>query len=240
MRTKARLAAIAWALCTGLGAAGPLPAETIAVIGTGNVGMALGTEFADQGHTIVYGSRNPEGLKASDLVTKTGRGASAALPRDAAEQASIIVLAVPGLVVGEVVEGLGKLDGKIIIDVTNPLTRSATLEFELDTESSNAEIIQSLAPRARVVKAFNTIPWPQMIDPGRAGGPVSVPLAGDDAEAKRIVAGLVEGMGLEPIDIGELRYARWTELGAVILLNNQLSNRPNFDLHLRKSQERRP
>jgi len=67
-----------------------------------------------------------------------------------------------------------------------------------------------------------------------------VPLAGDDAEAKRVVAELVEGMGLEAIDIGELKYARWTELGAVILLNNQLSNRPNFDLHLRKSQERRP
>ena len=58
-------------------------AETIAVIGTGNVGMALGTEFASQGHTIIYGSRNPDGLKATDLVARTAGEASAALPVDA-------------------------------------------------------------------------------------------------------------------------------------------------------------
>lgn len=209
-------------------------AETIAVIGTGNVGMALGTEFASQGHTIIYGSRNPDGLKATDLVARTAGEASAALPGNAARAASVVVIAVPGMVVETVVRGLGDLGGKIVIDVTNPLTRTAALEFEHGVATSNGEIIQSVAPDARVVKAFNTIAWPDMIEPARAGGPLTVPIAGDDENAKQFVATLARGMGLEPLDIGPLRYARWTEMAAVIKLNNEFSNRRPFNLHLRQ------
>ena len=72
----------------------PALADTIAIIGTGDVGMALGTEFARQGHTIVYGSRSPLGLKALDLAKKTDGKASTATPADAAAGAEIIVLAV--------------------------------------------------------------------------------------------------------------------------------------------------
>jgi len=61
----------------------PALSDTIAIIGTGNVGMALGTEFAQQGHTIVYGSRNPLGLKALDLAKKTGANSSTAIPAEA-------------------------------------------------------------------------------------------------------------------------------------------------------------
>ena len=82
-------------------------AETVAVIGTGNVGMALGTEFADLGHKVVYGSRNPSSLKTLDLVEKTGDGASAALPAAAAARADVVILAVPGMVTEAVAEDLG-------------------------------------------------------------------------------------------------------------------------------------
>jgi len=214
---------------------GAAQAETIAIIGTGNVGMALGTEFATQGHTIIYGSRDPDGLKAQDLVDKTSGDASAALPEDAAKNAGIVVLAVPGMVVGEVVEGLGDLDGKIVVDVTNPLKRTAALEFTYGVETSNGEIVRAAAPGARVVKAFNTISWTHMIEPERAGGPLSAPLAGDDVEAKAIVADLAKGMGLEPIDIGGMEYARWLEMTVVIMLNNQFSNRESFELYLQKT-----
>ena len=82
-------------------------AETIAVIGTGNVGMAIGTEFAGLGHTVIYGSRSPLSLKTMDLVTKTGKNASAALPDEAAGKADVVVLAVPGMVTETVARGLG-------------------------------------------------------------------------------------------------------------------------------------
>ena len=99
----------------------PVFAETIAVIGTGNVGSALGTELASQGHTIIYGSRSPLGLKALDVAKKTQGEATTSTPREAAADAGIVVLAVPGMVVEDVVRSLGDLSGKLIIDATNPL-----------------------------------------------------------------------------------------------------------------------
>ncbi|MBT8100502.1 MAG: NAD(P)-binding domain-containing protein, partial [Gammaproteobacteria bacterium] len=109
-------------------------AETIAIIGTGDVGAALGPEFAAQGHTIIYGSRQPNRGKVELLVRKTGEDASAALPGEAASAADIVVLAVPGLLVEEITRGLGNLSGKIIIDPTNPLERTlATFTHAVDT-----------------------------------------------------------------------------------------------------------
>jgi predicted dinucleotide-binding enzyme len=210
-------------------------AETVAVIGTGNVGMAIGTEFAGLGHTVVYGSRSPLSLKTMDLVTKTGDGASAALPIEAAAKADVVVLAVPGMVTEVVARELGDLGGKIIIDATNPLARDGdgpVLQFRHGVASSNGEIVQSLHPDALVVKAFNTIPWQQMIDPGKPT-PV-MPLAGNDAAAKTRVAEWVQAMGIDTVDVGGIVYAGVTERLIVMTLNNQFSDRPKFDVVFRR------
>ena len=222
---------IAAVLTLVLGA--PAVAETIAVIGTGDVGGALGPEFAAQGHTIVYGSRDPQRGKVKELVEKTGDLASATTPAEAAAQADIVVLAVPGLMVEEITKSLGDLSGKIIIDPTNPLERRMNrLEHAVDT--SNAEIIQAAAPGAYVVKAFNTLNWRTMVDPSSDGGPVSIPLVGDNGRAKKIVAELITGMGLEPIDVGPLRDARLVEGMLILWINNRYGDkRTSFDYHLR-------
>ena len=212
----------------------PLLADTIAIIGTGNVGMALGTEFARQGHTIVYGSRSPLGLKALDLAKQTDGNSSTAIPREAAAVAEVIVLAVPGMVVEEVVRHLGDLSGKLIIDATNPLLMDEPMHFSFGVESSNGEIVQAAAPLALVVKAFNTITWQSMIDPEDSDGPLYVPLAGNDGPAKEKVAKMVVKMGLEPIDLGPIGVAHWTEYSVVVALNNQFSERSNYDLVFRE------
>lgn len=212
----------------------PLNAETIAVIGTGNVAGALGPEFAAQGHTIIYGSREPSSKSVQELIGKTGSGTTATTPFAAAARADVVVLAVPGLLVAEITRGLGDLSDKIIIDPTNPLERKLlTMTHAADT--SNTEIIQDIAPDAHVVKAFNTLGWKIMVDPQEAGGPVSVPLAGDSGKAKDFVAELIQGMDLEPIDVGPAEHARWLEGMAIMLINNNyLSLRPAFNFHLRK------
>ena len=212
----------------------PALAETIAVIGTGNVGTALGTELALQGHTIIYGSRSPLGLKALDVAKKTKGDASTATPPEAAKKANIIVLAVPGMVVEAVVLGLGDLSGKIIIDATNPLLMEEPLKFTYGAATSNGEIVQAAAPAAMVVKAFNTIPWQSMIAPENSDGPLFVPIVGNDDSAKEIVAGFVSAMGLTPFDLGPIEVAHWTEYGAVVQLNNQFSERRNYDLVFRQ------
>ncbi len=159
-------------------------ADTIAIIGTGDVAHALGVEFAAQGHTIVYGSRKPDRGSVQDLVEETGHGASATTQAEAVVGADIVVLAVPGLLVEEITLSLGDLSGKIIIDPTNPLERSL-LTLKHAVETSNAEIIQAAAPDADVVKAFNTLNWKTMMEPEESGGPVSIPLAGDSGSARR-------------------------------------------------------
>ena len=215
--------------------AGPAFADRIAIIGTGDVALALGPEFAAQGHTIVYGSRDPTREEVQSLVAKTGDDASVTTPRDAAEHADIVVLAVPGMLVEDIVLGLGDLAGKIIIDPTNPLNRGDA-GFTHAVETSNAEIIQAAAPGAHVVKAFNALSWRTMIDPDSAGGPVSIPLAGNSDQAKQKVAALVEGMGLEAIDVGPVENAHWVEGMLILWIDNRYgSERQNFDFHLRKN-----
>jgi 8-hydroxy-5-deazaflavin:NADPH oxidoreductase len=212
----------------------PASAARIAVIGTGNVAGALGPEFAAQGHTIVYGSRSPMDQDVKDLVARTGHGASVASQTEAVKGADIVVLAVPGTVAEQVAKSLGDLAGKIILDPTNRVDRSTKdgyADYGVPT-GSNAELVQAAQPNARVVKAFNTLNVRQMTDPETAGGPISIPLAGDDAAAKATIAELVKGMGLEPVDIGPLRFARVLEEMLVIWANARGHGAP-YNYYLR-------
>ena len=218
-------------------------AARIAVIGTGNVANALGPGFAAQGNTIVYGSRNPSEQKVKDLVAKTGHGATAATQLDAVKGADMVVIAVPGTAAGEVVKQLGDLSGKINLDPTNLVNRN-TPDGNLDYAkpagaNSNAELIQSLAPKAKVVKAFNTLNVGQMTSPATAGGPITIPICGDDAQAKATVAGLVIGMGLEVVDLGPLRYANALEQMLVIWGNARAHGQP-FNYYLRPQPQTPP
>ncbi len=201
-------AGVALLAVTGL----PATAETIAIVGTGNVGSALGPEFAALGHTIIYGSREPGRDDVVALVSRTGNGATAVEPQVAVAGADIVVLAVPGNRAEEITRGLGDLSGKIILDPTNRVGRGGDyLTHDVPGKGSNAALIQAAAPGARVVKAFNTLNWQQMVEPDSAGGAISIPLAGDDAPAKAAIAALVEGMGLHAIDVGPLAYAHVLE-----------------------------
>lgn len=209
----------------------PADADTIAIIGTGSVANALGPEFALQGHTIVYGSRQPDSEKAQALVRQTAGDATAALPAEAVVGADIVVMAVPGLLVEEITKGLGDLSGKIIIDPTNPLVGDWESELRLGVDSSNAEIIQAAAPEAFVVKAFSTLNWREMIEPN---GAITIPLAGNNNKAKQRVAELIGAMDLEPMDLGGVGNAHWIEGMTILFLNNRITERPNFEIHLRR------
>jgi predicted dinucleotide-binding enzyme len=209
-------------------------ADTIAVIGTGEVAQALGPEFASLGHRIVYGSRDPAQAGIGELIAKTGQGTTVLRPDEAAIGADIVILAVPGMVVESVTRSLGDLSGKIIIDPTNPLEEGEDGLLVHGVTTSNAEIIQAVAPEAFVVKAFNTLNWRTMVEPETAGGPVTIPLVGDSDAAKATVAALVSGIGLEPIDLGPLRHARYVEGMLILWINNRYAGGEPFDYYLRK------
>ena len=202
-------------------------AETVALIGTGNVGAALGRRFAEHGHAIFYGSRDAAAADVRELVAATGHGAMAVTPADAAARADIVVLAVPWSAAQDVVRSLGDLRGKILVDPTNPRVMAADGFADYPIDDSNAERIARLAPGAHVVKAFNTLGAETMLDPNLANGPVTVPIVGDDRAAKARVAALAREIGLEAVDVGPLRHARIVE-GLHFLRANALGGRINY------------
>ncbi len=216
IRTRIMLITISLALLAGVALASQALAETIAVIGTGRVGGALGPRFAEVGYTVVYGSRTPEAERVQELVARTGTDASAASQHEAAQQAELIMLAVPWHVTEQVIKNLGNLDGKIIMDATNALDFADDGMLDVSVDTSAGELVQSWAPGASVVKTFNNVNDNIMADPSEVDGPVTVPIAGNDREAKARVREIVTALGFDTADVGPIRMSRVLE-GMVVL-----------------------
>jgi predicted dinucleotide-binding enzyme len=197
--------------------AGAQAKQRIAILGTGNLGQALASCWARAGHPIVFGSRTPDDKRVRDLIRDISGPVSAVTPAEAAAQADIVVSALPWEPAKELLRAVGDLTGKIVIDPMNaPLKLVDRYPAPRDTPISVAEELQALLPGAKVVKAFNTPTSKSIVDPRRAGGHVSIPLAGADVAAKSRVAALVSEIGLEPVDCGPLVAARYIE--AMLLL----------------------
>lgn len=186
-------------------------AETIALIGTGNVGGALGPQFGTLGHDIIYGSREPARQDVQALVARSGDNATAMTPAEAAAAADIVVMATKWADAEVALKSLGDLSGKIILDPNNAVRVDADGLRHLGVETSAAQMIQGWAPNSMVVKAFNTLSAETMANPESAGGPVTIPIAGNDADAKAVVAGLVTGIGFEVVDMGDITAAHVIE-----------------------------
>jgi 8-hydroxy-5-deazaflavin:NADPH oxidoreductase len=186
--------------------------EKIAILGTGRMGQALATCWVRSGHSIVFGSRTPTDERVQKVAKDLGAAVTVATSREAAAQAPIVVFTLPWLSVKDLVPTLGDLSGKIIIDPMNaPLKIVDGYPARSDEPTSVSEQLQALMPAAKVVKAFNTPTSANVLNPARAGGHVSIPLAGTDVTAKARVAELVTQIGLEPLDIGPLVAARYLE-----------------------------
>ena len=190
----------------------------IGIIGSGNVGSALGKIWGKNGHKIRFSSRNPEKLKA--LAESIGNNASYSLPKEAAEFGEIIALAVPWMQAESALKSAGSLNGKILIDCTNPLKPDYS-GLAVGCTTSAAEVVASLAPGAKVVKAFHTTFAALMHSESRTFGdnnPTGF-YCGDDALAKAVVSNLIRETGLEPVDAGPLSNARYLEPLAMLMIN---------------------
>lgn len=193
----------------------------IAIIGAGHVGQTLGGRWADRGHSIVYGVREPDAPKSKEAATATGRGARVASVRAAATDAEVVVLATPWEAVRDALHEAGALGGKILIDATNPLALGGGSGGGLAVghTTSGAEHVAQWAPGARVVKAFNTTGWPNMKDPDYAGQAATMLVCGDDEAANRMVADLAREIGFDAIDAGPLAIARLLEPFAMLWIH---------------------
>ncbi len=181
----------------------------IAIIGAGNVGGALGKRWAEIGHEVVFGARDPASDKVRAAVAAAGAGARAAGVREAAAAGEVVVLATPWDATRSAIEAAGDLTGKIVVDCTNPL---AGLEgLAIGHTASAGERVAEWAPGARVVKAFNTTGSNNMEDADYGDRKVLMPLCGDDADAKATVRRLAEEIGFEAVDAGGIDSSRLLE-----------------------------
>jgi len=186
----------------------------VGILGSGDVGQALGRGFAARGHEVMIGSRNPKGEGLAKWLRAVKGKATTGSFEEAAKHGEVVVLATRGAAVEEVLKGVGhaRFDGKVVIDVTNPLADDPNLVPFVGMTDSLGERIQRALPRAKVVKAFNTVPNTQMVDPKFAGGTPDLMICGNDAAAKKAVAGIVKEFGWPgALDLGGIEGARWLE-----------------------------
>lgn len=201
----------------------------IGVLGSGDVGRVLGAGFARFGHEVKLGSREPKQDKLKAWVGEAGVRASTGSFGEAATFGEIVVLAVLGAAAENVIKLAGPQNfaGKVVIDTTNPLD-FAGVDFAkgigpkmfVGTTDSLGERVQRWLPQAKVVKAFNTVGNPHMVQPDFPGGPPDMFICGNDAAAKQTVTQLLKEFGWPAVDIGSIEGARYLEALAMIWISH--------------------
>ena len=181
----------------------------ITILGAGNMGSALAKQLSGAGHRVRITTRSPEKAKAA-LAASPGAVVSA--PADALEHSGIVFVATGYADAIPALKSLGSLAGKVVVDLTNPLSADF-MSLTLGHDTSAAEEIAKAFPGAEVVKAFNTV-FAQVLAEGPAfpnGQTAPVFVASDSDRAKQAVTSIVQSIGFKPVDAGPLRNARYLE-----------------------------
>jgi 8-hydroxy-5-deazaflavin:NADPH oxidoreductase len=188
----------------------------IGILGSGDVGRALGSGFVGRGHDVKIGSRKPKSAELVAWREKAGAKASTGTFAEAAKHGEVVLLAVRGAGAEEAIRlaGTENFGTKVVIDVTNPLDASGGPGpgIFVGLTDSLGERIQRILPKAKVVKCFNTVSNTQMVDPKYAGGVPEMLIAGNDPAAKKKVVGILKEFGWPgALDVGGIEGARWLE-----------------------------
>jgi 8-hydroxy-5-deazaflavin:NADPH oxidoreductase len=190
----------------------------IAIIGSGNVGSVLGRRLAAAGHHICFASRTPDSERMAAIIADCPPRCEASYLQPAVTGADVVIYAAPYQEAELIFSAVDDFHGAVLIDCTNPLNA----EFDglvLGHNDSAAEQIARLAPTARVVKSFNTSSVATLADPRYDDTEATQFYCGDDAEAKHIVAELIDQLDMEPVDAGPLKNARYLEATAMLYIH---------------------
>ena len=182
----------------------------IGIIGSGNMGSGLGSLWAKKGHNIIFSySRNIDKLNA---LAESNPGARTGTPAEAVKNSEVILLAVRWESVHDAIKAAGTMDGKVLIDCTNPVSADMST-LSIGQTTSGAEEIAKMVTGAKVVKAFNTLCSDVYHSDSRLFGSrrPTMFFCGDDPQAKAIVFNLINELGLDPFDSGPLKNARYLE-----------------------------
>ncbi|MEM1056227.1 MAG: NAD(P)-binding domain-containing protein [Bacteroidota bacterium] len=194
---------------------------TVGILGSGAVGKALGRGFASRGHTVLASSRVPDAPKHRQWEAECEGDVAVVSFAKAAEAGDLLVLATAWEGTEDTIRAAGPehFAGKVILDATNPLDFSDGTP-RLAVSEASGTLVQRWLPGAHVVKAFNTVGAGLMVNPNLLGGPPSMFLAGDSAEAKATAAEIARDFGWETFDLGGIdRSAHLDHLAVIWILN---------------------
>ena len=187
----------------------------VGILGSGDVGRALGDGFVSRGHEVKLGAREATNEKITKWAAKHGPKGSAGTFRDAAAFGEIGVLATlwSGTESALRLAGVENFKGKVVLDVTNPLVFEPNQppKLALGHTDSGGEQVQRWLPGARVVKVFNIVGNKHMVDPKFPGGPPTMFLCGNDSSARTAAADVCKAFGWETVDLGGIDGARLLE-----------------------------
>jgi hypothetical protein len=205
----------------------------ITLIGYGNVGSALAVALATAGHQVTLATNpdRPDGAEAVRAAHPVLAGASVAAAEQAVAGADLVVLSVPLGALDALLPPLAPaLAGTVVVDATNPV--GPGLVHGLGSAQAGAHQVATLLPQSRVVKAFSVYGFENLSGPpaGPDGLRPVMPFAGDDPEAKSVVADLLDGLGWEPLDVGGLAAA--LDLEHLTLLWIRMVRGQGLDPHL--------
>jgi hypothetical protein len=190
----------------------------LGILGSGLMGAKLGTILARAGHDVVFSYARTHD-KLAELAKEAGGTARAGTPREAAQDADALLLAVHWLRVDDVLHQAGDLSGKVILTCSLPMDAGNT-GLVIGHTTSGAEELAKKVPKAKVVSVFNTVPSEVLFgvyEARRKARRPSLVYCGDDAHSKEVAAGLIHDVGFEPVDAGPLRIARYTEPFALLM-----------------------
>jgi NADPH-dependent F420 reductase len=189
----------------------------IAIIGTGSVGSTLGARWAQKGHQVIYGARDPQSDKVKNILDSQ-KGVDAKGIKEAASESEVVVFAIPWPAAEEAVKSAGDLKGKIVIDCTNPLAPQLS-GLSVGLTTSAGEKVAEWADGAYVVKAFNNTGYKNMGNPVYGSESLSMFICGDDPGAKKKVSTLVADLDFDVVDCGGIKAARYLEPLAMLWIH---------------------
>jgi len=190
----------------------------VGILGSGLMGAKLGTIFARAGHDVVFSYARSK-KKLEKLARDAGGNARAGTPREAAQNADVVLLAVHWSRVDDVLKQAGDLSGKVVVTCSLPMNGDDT-DLVVAHTSSGAEVLAGKVPGADVVAAFNTVPSEVLfgVFEGRSHRTrPSLVYCGDKKSSKHLAARLIRDIGFDPVDAGPLRIARYTEPFALLV-----------------------
>jgi hypothetical protein len=210
----------------------------IGILGTGIVGQTIGTRLVQLGHDVKLGSRSPTNEKTAKWASGAGTHASHGTFADAGKFGELVFNCTGGMVSLDALNATGaeNLNGKVLVDVANPLdfSRGFPPTLSVCNTDSVGEQIQRAFPAAKVVKALNTMTAAVMVNPAAVPGDHEVFLCGNDAEAKAFVTELLRSFGWRGIlDLGDITGARGMEMILPIWLRLMGTLKmPMFNFHI--------